>query len=690
MIRQQITFFKIVILFFTLAITFLPALYSQEDPESEDFMLLSAGESGEPYILDNLQSGSQVYITDPEILKQLERYSYLLIDLYSEKERSAIVRIEFSARPEAETQGGIQATIGMMPGIRTNLVLPLKGLGADGNSLPRFPGQLKGVISGRRLAPEDVGKITIYSIAGKSGSKSAPLKIFRIILTNNPAKVTTESDLQYVDSLGQWIQKDWKGKIGDLSAFESHAEYLSEISSDSIGYPESWSAYGGWKKLRFDSTGFFRIHFDGIRWWLVDPDGYAFLSHGMDCVTNYAPGTYSGNEKIFIEVPVEPLVRSEVFLTTGEDRMIDFFRWNMFRVFGSDWRANWNRVTRNKLISAGFNTIGNWSDHSFTQSARIPYVLPMNGFPQTEINVYRDFPDVFSPEYRQKAAIFAAQLAPYREDPFLIGYFLRNEPKWAMGNNNPAFEMFRVNDPSFTKNEFVRWIMKRYPEIDSLNSAWETNFSFFTDLFDLSLKDYPSQNSREDFLEFSRIMVREYLRVISLETRKQAPDHLNLGMRYAYISSDLLYEAADLFDVFSVNGYNYPGPPDTKEIFERTGKPVLIGEFHFGALDRGLPSTGLVGVKNQRQRGKAYRYYVEQGFSRPEIIGIHYFQWMDQPVFGRFDGENYNIGFNDILYQPYKDLYDASRETGMRIYGIAAGEAKPFRRKAKRVPAVSF
>ena len=33
---------------------------------------------------------------------------------------------------------------------------------------------------------------------------------------------------------------------------------------------------------------------------------------------------------------------------------------------------------------------------------------------------------------------------------------------------------------------------------------------------------------------------------------------------------------------------------------------------------------------------------------------------MDQPVVGRFDGENYNIGFNDIVYQTYPELEKAA------------------------------
>ena len=79
---------------------------------------------------------------------------------------------------------------------------------------------------------------------------------------------------------------------------------------------------------------------------------------------------------------------------------------------------------------------------------RHPYVLNIREFPSTRVLLYRDFPDVFSKEYRENAVAFASQLEAYREDEYLIGYFLSNEPHWAFGDNNLAFEMFAVSAPS--------------------------------------------------------------------------------------------------------------------------------------------------------------------------------------------------------------------------------------------------
>ena len=117
---------------------------------------------------------------------------------------------------------------------------------------------------------------------------------------------------------------------------------------------------------------------------------------------------------------------------------------------------------------------------------------------------------------------------------------------------------------------------------------------------------------------------------------------------------------------------------------------MLIGEFHFGSIDRGLPATGIKGVKSQKARGLAYRHYVENGFARPEVLGIHYFQWNDQPVTGRFDGENYNIGLVDVTGRPYMDMGRQIRKTNFRLLEIALGQKKPFRRIPKKIPDIYY
>jgi hypothetical protein len=115
----------------------------------------------------------------------------------------------------------------------------------------------------------------------------------------------------------------------------------------------------------------------------------------------------------------------------------------------------------------------------------------------------------------------------------------------------------------------------------------------------------------------------------------------------------------------TVADFKYPG----------ADQPLIIGEFHFGALDRGMFHTGLVPVANQAERAQAYADYVLGAVRHPQFVGTHWFQWMDEPTTGRvYDEENYQIGFVDIADTPYRETIEASREVGKQLYAQRLGE----------------
>ena len=103
-------------------------------------------------------------------------------------------------------------------------------------------------------------------------------------------------------------------------------------------------------------------------------------------------------------------------------------------------------------------------------------------------------------------------------------------------------------------------------------------------------------------------------------------------------------------------------------------RPLLIGEFHFGALDRGMFHTGLVAVADQAARADAYRRYVDTALRDPLLVGVHWFQYKDQPLTGRvLDGENYQIGFVNLVDTPYPEMTAATRALAARLYPTRAG-----------------
>lgn len=612
---------------------------------------------------------------------------YLMWSFYgtSDNKEEIIFQGEEGKRPSiTDERPRITTKIGVLPRLKTRVIYPLRYLNGQTVFGQRFPRQLKTNTGGKRLEPENMTKVVVRIDPYMEPRFTPEFEIAAIYLTDSLPEPYEKLKEPYVDEFGQWALKDWPGKTHSLEQLKELNDSLLRSVPASAETAE-WSKYGGWKKIKFNASGFFHTHHDGKRWWLVDPEGYAFLSVGVDAIRCIIEGYVSGQEDLYVWLPEQKQSQEG---RMRNRRMVDFYTENLKKVFGEEYKKNWETITSGLMRQNSFNTVGNWSDIDFARNKKLPYVFPMNDFPSTDTLLYRDFPDVFSPKYAERSEVFAEQMIKFKNDTFLIGYFLRNEPTWAFGFNNIAFEMFAVSTPSYTKKEFIKWIKTRYKnDPESFSNAWGIELKDFNDLMGKTFRSFPGKAAEDDFLAFSGIMVRKYVDVPCDAIEKIDPNHLNLGLRYGTLSSDLLYNASDRFDVFSINSYGRD-PAETKEIAAKSGKPVMIGEFHFGALDRGLPATGLGATLDQADRGKAYQHYIETGFARPELVAIHWFTLLDQPVTGRFDGENYNIGLVDICNRPYKELLKAASVSNKRIYEVATGKFKPAPDDYERVPLV--
>ncbi len=472
---------------------------------------------------------------------------------------------------------------------------------------------------------------------------SPTLEIRNVRLTMS-AEDTVFSPLPLVDEFGQWIPDDWTGKVkttGDLKKSWDEEEKGLELENPKI------SKYGGFTDTIVKATGFFRVEKIDNIWWFVDPEGHLFFSSGSTCINPRSEfARIKGREYIFTALPPEGLDASK--RPDGEDQNISFYTWNLFRRFGPEWYNKWMDLTVRRMDSWGLNTIGNWSDPNLGGSHRKAYVATLRGW-GIESGLM-GMPDVYAPGYEAKVdSAAASQCTPLKDDPYLLGYFIGNEPPW------PEREQDLV---------------------DVILSGEETPMQTELKKF---LTDGDSQERRKAFVynTYSR-----FLDIVNRAVKKHDPNHLNLGIRYGGDAPDEIIRASVGFDVFSLNIYGYSASQNTlQNIYELTGLPIIIGEFHFGTPARGL-APGLAQVKNHEERGVAYRYYVENAAAHPALIGTHWFQWIDQPSTGRFDGENYNIGFLDVTDRPYPAMITASMEIFNRLYAVHSGKAAPVTRKA--------
>src|SRR5690606_27112725 len=178
----------------------------------------------------------------------------------------------------------------------------------------------------------------------------------------------------------------------------------------------------------------------------------------------------------------------------------------------------------------------------------------------------------------------------------------------------------------------------------------------------------PSESSFKDCTDFSARLIEQYFKSVAEVLQHVAPGKLSLGCRYVTVNARVLemaarYSVVLTFDLFwdSLADFKLPQSVD---------KPVLIGEFHFGALDRGLFHPGLNQKANQQERALAYEKYMHSALKNPFIIGTAWHQFSDQAATGRFDGENFQDGLTDVCDRVYPETISKVKEIGKNLYQI--------------------
>ena len=626
-----------------------------------------------------------------------QRQETAVVTLQAEADHQIEIHLEFCVSEEDEPLLSLHYRI--LPGCRVQVPFPVdkRALGADMAFLPPWPGVFKGGLNGR---PIQAGEVKFFRLFLREPSlRSAALTSVEFVSGWQQQDVEGRP---LVDALGQRAEGAWPGKTGSLEELDAYLKKELEWAKTHNHYPEGWSRYGGWLNKRFDQTGWFHTVHDGRRWWLVDPDGYAFFSNGM-CYGNRTGiyGMADHLDSLHQWLPPKEGLFARAW-TTGDQipqyvvrnglenaktrELVNFPRANMMRVFGEGWLDAWITLNTARMRSWGVNTLGvgvnDYGDEptaEFLRKAQMPYVITFKFFPLTDERIFRDFPDVFSPDYERLTAEMARrELRAYRDDPLLIGYFVTNEPEWLMHENvNLAERLLASDGCRASRQAFAGHLKRQYGTVEALNAAWATELSDFDDLLSPLRRDKWTETARKDLEAFHGILVERYGRVISDALRAEDPHHLNLGMRYSHASEKTLCGPLNYFDVFSFNCYGAEPATAAAQMAKGAELPMVVGEWHIGAMESGLDSWGLYHTDTQAQRAQALRYYLEQSTQEPHLTGIHYFEYSDQPYLGRFDGECYQIGLIDVCNRPYPLAAEAFRRFAERMYPLLDGQEQP-------------
>ncbi|HOW66683.1 MAG TPA: DUF1080 domain-containing protein [Verrucomicrobiota bacterium] len=405
--------------------------------------------------------------------------------------------------------------------------------------------------------------------------------------------------------------------------------------------------FGGDTIVRGPATGFFRTALIAGKWWLITPEGNGFLSKGVNHVN------FGGDHS--------PSLGHSPYGRAAQER------------HGS--ASKWAEATATRLRSWGLNTVGAWSSAEMFDQ-RVPYTVILGLADSAGANWQRgEVADVFSPQFAQAVRQQARKLcAPRAQDPFLLGYFSDNELRWGADwrSKKSLFEEF-LGQPEDRPGRIVliRQLRDRYPTVEAFNQAWGTQLKTLDELVTLKSLPMTSQAAQHAQREFIGAYARAYFQNCHEAIKTADPNHLILGCRYAgYFLPETVAAMGQFVDLVSFNNYSY-SPPASQllELHRITGKPVMLTEFSFKAMDSGLPNTKGAGkpVATQQDRANFFDQYVTALIQMPFVVGYHWFQYSDQPAEGRFDGENSNYGLVNGRDEPWNLLVQRMTQVNARL-----------------------
>jgi len=285
-------------------------------------------------------------------------------------------------------------------------------------------------------------------------------------------------------------------------------------------------------------------------------------------------------------------------------------------------------------------------------------ILPCDGGPCTA------FPNVFSPKWEEYCRFRANQTCrPSRNDRRLVGWFIDNELSWWGDRRKfrtpPARGLYDA-------------ALKHAPGHSARKAA--EDFARARGFAD------PAKADLETCRAFVALCAERYFAIAAKAIREADPNHLVLGCRFAGINSSdpVVWEACGRHcDVLSVNLYavadltreavyngGHASAPLAEEALRKVhahaGKPLMITEWSFSALDSGLPCLHGAGQRflTQTERAKAVELFARTMYGLPFMAGYLFFKWSDQPYYGRKSelSENTNYGLVNADDEPYPEV----------------------------------
>lgn len=616
----------------------------------------------------------------PDEIWDLSGYMFVTIDLTGAGDRPVEINARVMDAEHMTGADGTRGSITLAPGEKGSIKIRLtKRMGDEiRKKLYGMRGYPGGYDERKGIDVSRVARVELYLARPKETYRF----IVRSIRAEGVAPQIDDADFfPMIDQFGQYMHAKWPGKIGSIDELRAQIDAEAKELAAKPG-PAQWDEWGGWADgPQLEATGRFRTEKVDGRWWLVDPSGRLFWSHGVDCVrTGNATTPITDREHYFAALPPDDGRFASCYSSAswaphgyyngrGKYRTFNFTQQNLILKYGDEWWTTTSETAHRRLKSWGMNTIANWSDSAIYKMRKTPYTVTVSAYGKSiegSTGYWGKFPDPFDPSLGEsiRRSMEQKKRDGTAGDPWCLGYFVSNELAWG---NDVSLATATLASPADQpcKLAMIGDLKAKYKTIEKLNAAWETSHESF-DALKESTTPPSVDKARDDLEAFTTRIAREYFRVCRDGVKAVDPDGLYLGCRFAWANDFAVRASFDFCDVVSFNKYRRT----VADLKPPTGcdRPLIIGEFHFGALDRGMLHTGLVPTANQNARAGAYRDYLTGALKNPYLVGTHWFQYGDQATTGRGDGENYQIGLVNVVDVPYPETIGAVREIGYSMY----------------------
>lgn len=648
----------------------------QAPGETRDAKVTILSQKDQPSFTAELRHDQEDFIGAAIMPKQgyfdFNGHTVLSCDVQNDSEwpMDVLLRIHSGAE-QAKPVGRPEVGVYLMPGETKTLKIPLYAFRKD-CKIKLMPGEYMqakpfGMEGSNGLDADHVTALIFWSMTpylkrDKSSSRFT-VSHFRFSDELAPNCAPLDDPAKYfpmIDRYGQYRHAEWPGKIHNDEELRACAK---KEAASWQPRPADWDCYGGYKPgptLR--ATGFFRTEKYQGKWYLVDPEGKLFFSLGIGSITWWHGEHIDGREHYFERKgEYAPAVKRMVLRHIKEGSIIQWgtgFPWEVFE---------------KRLDSWGVNTMGVWCLMDQMKKWKRPYTPILMHF-RNEGMFGIGARDGFDPAFvKALKEELTGSFGWTLNDPMCIGYFVTNEIYFGPEG---TWAMQIIEKPSTQpgKGEFLKFLKERYSTVERLNRAWGKKYPKF-DSFLYDIATPATQEGKRDLAEFSNILIRKFFEVSRNTIKECSPNHLFLGNRFQMSAGAAYGYVAKLFpeyvDVASYNCYWLgldhfaPQIPDM---------PVMISEFNIGGVEaRGHFASGLaVSGFTPEERGEALQRYYESALRNPRIVGMHYFQFVEQPVCGRpGDGENMSFGVLDTTGRPYPEVVKTMR--------VVADEAIPYR-----------